>query len=200
MRAFIAVDLTEEIRANIKGLQQQFMNLVIDESRLKLKFVSAWQVHQTVKFMGEVPENKIEAVKRELSEINQKAFTIALKGVGFFPEAPPEKVRIIRVVWVGMDKGVAELKALQADVDSRMSNLGFPREKKFSTHVTICRVKMSPRGAGSRAETVQILEKIAELREVEIGEMRVEALKLKQSTLTPKGPIYDDVYVKRFLP
>jgi 2'-5' RNA ligase len=34
------------------------------------------------------------------------------------------------------------------------------------------------------------------LRAADLGTMRVEALKLKKSTLTPRGPIYEDQYVK----
>ena len=196
MRAFIAVDLSEELRAKIKEVQKQFTNLEIDQSRLKLKFVNAWQAHQTVKFLGDVPENKVEDVKRELVGISQKPFDIGMRGVGFFPEASPEKARNIRVVWIGIEKGVEELKALQEEVESRLKALGFPSERRFSAHVTICRVKMTSR-AGTRDEIGRILKKIAELGDVEVGEMPVEELKLKKSTLTPKGPIYEDVYVKR---
>ncbi|MBL7117334.1 MAG: RNA 2',3'-cyclic phosphodiesterase [Candidatus Syntrophoarchaeum sp.] len=196
MRAFIAVDLSEELRAKIKEVQKQFTNLEIDQSRLKLKFVNAWQAHQTVKFLGDVPENKVEDVKRELVGISQKPFDIGMRGVGFFPEASPEKARNIRVVWIGIEKGVEELKALQEEVESRLRALGFPSEKRFSAHVTICRVKMTSR-AGTRDEIGRILKKIAELGDVEVGEMPVEELKLKKSTLTPKGPIYEDVYVKK---
>lgn len=198
MRAFIAVDLSEEIRAKIKEVQKQFANLEIDQSRLKLKFVNAWQAHQTVKFLGDVPENKVEDVKRELAEISQKPFDIGMRGVGFFPEASPEKARNIRVVWIGIEKGVEELKALQEEVESRLKALGFPSEKRFGAHVTICRVKMMSRaGTRTRDEIGRILKKIAELGDVEVGEMLVEELKLKKSTLTPKGPVYEDVYVKR---
>ena len=196
MRTFIAVDLSEEIRAKIKELQKQFMNLGIEQNTLKLKFVNPWQVHQTVKFLGEVPADKVEDIKRELSGINQKPFEIAFKDVGFFPQASPEKARNIRVVWVGIVKGVEELKALQEDVESRMSTLGFPREQRFSAHVTLCRVKMFSR-VGSRDEIVRVLDRIEELKDAEVGTMHVEELKLKKSTLTPKGAIYDDVYVKR---
>jgi len=42
-----------------------------------------------------------------------------------------------------------------------------------------------------------LLNKITELKDVEVGTMLVEELKLKRSTLTPKGPIYEDVWVKR---
>jgi len=196
MRTFIAVDLSDKIRTKIKELQKQFTNLDIDPRRLKLKFVNPWQAHQTVKFLGEVPEANIAEIKRALSGINLKAFEIALQDVGFFPESSPEKVRTIRVVWVGMAKGMEELMALQDDVDSRLIDLGFPREKKFSAHVTICRVKLFSR-AVSHAELTPILDKIANLRDVELGTMPVAELKLKKSTLTPKGPIYENVYVKQ---
>jgi 2'-5' RNA ligase len=42
-----------------------------------------------------------------------------------------------------------------------------------------------------------VLTKIGELHDAEVGKMRVDELKLKKSTLTPKGPIYEDLYVKR---
>ncbi|MCW3135033.1 MAG: RNA 2',3'-cyclic phosphodiesterase [Methanophagales archaeon] len=195
MRAFIAVDLSEEIRAKIKEIQRLFLDLDIQE-KLKLKFVKPEQAHQTVKFLGDIPKDRIEEVKRALEEISQQPFDIVLRGVGFFPAASPEKVRNIRVIWVGMEKGVEELKALQRGVESKMHALGFPLEKRFSSHVTLCRVKMWSR-ARTQDEIGRLLKKIAELREVEVGEMHVNEIKLKHSTLTPKGPIYEDVYVKR---
>ncbi len=192
MRAFIAVDLSEELRAKIKGIQKQFVDLEIHEN-LKLKFVNPWQVHQTVKFLGDVSEDGVEEIKIALAETTQKPFDIKLRGVGFFPEASLEKARNIRVVWVGMEKGEEELKALQKEVESGLSALGFPPEKRFGAHITLCRVKKRL----SQAEIRMLLNRIVELKDVEVGTMLVEELKLKRSTLTPKGPIYEDVYVKR---
>jgi len=198
MRAFIAVDLSEEIRTKIKEIQKQFVGLELEQSKIKLKFVNAWQAHQTVKFLGDVHEDRVEGVKGALAEISQKPFDIGMRGVGFFPEASLEKARYIKVVWIGMEKGVKELKALQEEVESRLNALGFPLEKRFSAHVTICRVKMMTRaGSRTRDEIGLMLKKIAELSDVEVGKMLVEEIKLKKSTLTPKGPIYEDVYVKR---
>ena len=195
MRAFIAVDLSEEIRAKIKEVQQQFAVPEIGaRSGIKLKFVNPTQAHQTVKFLGDVPDKRGEELKRALAAIRQEPFTIALRGVGFFPNASPEKARTIRVVWIGLEKGVKELKTLQEEVESKMHALGFPYEKRFSAHVTICRVKTQVR---SRVEIEPMLTKIAAMRNVDVGEMLVDALKLKKSTLTPEGPIYEDVYVKR---
>ena len=193
MRSFIALDLSKEIRERIKEIEKQFVGM--EQSGAKLKFVNPWQMHQTVKFLGDVPENNVHLIKNALSEISQKPFKIELRGVGFFPEAKLEKARNIRVIWIGIWQGIDELKALQADVESKMHVLGFPFEKRFSAHTTLCRVKKPL----SREELGPILNKIAELRDVEVGKMHVEELKLKKSTLTPKGPIYEDIYVKKLV-
>lgn len=193
MRSFIALDLSKEIRERIKEIEKQFVGM--EQSGAKLKFVNPWQMHQTVKFLGDVPENNVHLIKNALSEISQKPFKVELRGVGFFPEAKLEKARNIRVIWIGIWQGIDELKALQADVESKMHVLGFPFEKRFSAHTTLCRVKKPL----SREELGPILNKIAELRDVEVGKMHVEELKLKKSTLTPKGPIYEDIYVKKLV-
>ncbi len=193
MRSFIAVDISKGIRERIKEIQKQFVGL--EQTGVKLKFVNPWQMHQTVKFLGEVPEDNVSLIKNALSEITQNPFDIELRGVGFFPEAKLEKARNIRVIWIGIWRGFDELKALQEDVESKMHILGFPFEKRFSAHATLCRVKKPL----SREEIGPILNKIAELRDVEAGKMHVAELKLKKSTLTPKGPIYEDVYVKKLV-
>lgn len=193
MRAFIAVDLSEEVRAKIEEIQKEFARLGLQGT---LKFVNPKQAHQTVKFLGEVPDGDVERVKSALVGITQKPFDIELQGVGFFPAAPLDKARNIRVIWTGMKEGEEQLKALQKEVELEMHALGFPLEKRFNAHVTLCRVKKPLR---SKDDLGRVLKKIAEFRDVEVGRMRVDELKLKKSTLTPRGPIYEDIYVKRLV-
>ncbi|MGC9443684.1 MAG: RNA 2',3'-cyclic phosphodiesterase [Candidatus Methanospirareceae archaeon] len=190
MRTFIAVDLSDEIRAQIATLQQELASLGLQGT---LKFVDPKQAHQTIKFLGEVPDESIERIKAALAAIQHEPFEIRLRGVGFFPHAAPEKARTIRVIWVGVTDGGAQMKALQEGVESALHGLGFPPEQRFNVHVTLCRVKKPFR---SKDELSRVLMKIGELRAADLGTMRVEALKLKKSTLTPRGPIYEDLYVK----
>jgi 2'-5' RNA ligase len=192
MRAFIAVDLSEEIRAKIEELQKELGTLGLHNA---LKFVDPIQVHQTVKFLGEVPEDGVERVKSALAELSHEPFAIQLRGVGFFPEASRERVRTIRVIWVGIEKGAEKLRVLQEEVELKLHAVGFPLERRFSAHVTLCRVKRPLKSE----EIERIVKKIAELKDAAVGDMLVEELKLKKSTLTPKGPIYEDVYVKRLV-
>ena len=193
MRAFIAVDLSEEIRNRIADLEDDFAQLGLQGT---VKFVDPNQAHQTVKFLGNVPDDGVEHIKAALAGINQGPFDIELRGVGFFPKASLEKVRNIRVIWVGMSSGKERLKALQEEVESAMYALGYPLERRFSAHITLCRVKRPFR---SKDELRRVLNKIRDLQDVDLGKMRVEELKLKKSTLTPQGPIYEDVYVKRLV-
>jgi len=193
MRAFIAVDLSEGIRNRIAGLEADFAQLGLEGV---VKFVDPSQAHQTVKFLGDVPDDGLEQIKATLAGISQKPFEIELRGVGFFPKASLEKARNIRVIWVGMRSGKEQLKALQEEVELAMYALGYPLERRFSAHITLCRVKRPFR---SKGELRRVLTKIEELHDAEVGKMRVEELKLKKSTLTPQGPIYEDVYVKRLV-
>jgi len=192
MRAFIAVDLSEGIRARIAELEEELGTLGLHGA---LKFVAAHQAHQTIKFLGEVPDAGVERVKSVLAELSHEPFDIELRGVGFFPEASHDKVRTIRVIWVGIEKGAEKLRVLQEEVELKLYAVGFPLERRFSAHVTLCRVKRSLKSD----EIGRIVKKVSELRDVVVGNMLVEELKLKKSTLTPRGPLYEDVYVKRLV-
>jgi 2'-5' RNA ligase len=73
-------------------------------------------------------------------------------------------------------------------LDKEFVKLGFDKDRKFSSHLTIGRMK-SAKGKN------EVKSKIEEFSEVEIGEMAVDKIILKKSTLTPQGPIYDDIKV-----
>ncbi|MDO5815827.1 MAG: 2'-5' RNA ligase family protein, partial [Methanobrevibacter sp.] len=72
--------------------------------------------------------------------------------------------------------------------DKEFVRLGFDKDKKFSTHLTIGRMK----SAKNKEKVKSIIE---EFGEVEFGEMEVSKISLKKSTLTPQGPIYEDLTI-----
>jgi 2'-5' RNA ligase len=77
---------------------------------------------------------------------------------------------------------------VQREVSSRLSKLGLRPDKEFKPHVTIYRVK----SVRNKSSVLSLLER---LKEQEFGEVCVDKLKLKKSTLTPQGPIYEDLLV-----
>lgn len=177
MRSFVAIDLPEEIKEKIKEVQKDF-------SFEGLKLVDPSILHITLKFLGDVEEWKIERVKNALDKIEFEPFPAGFKGIGTFPSREP------RVIWVGVEKGGQELTKLSHDVEDALKNF-FAVEKKFRPHVTIARVKSLP-----GKEKSLLKKKILELADLSFGEMMVDEIKLKKSTLTPKGPIYQDLWVK----
>jgi 2'-5' RNA ligase len=86
-----------------------------------------------------------------------------------------------------LDEG-SPIKDLQKDLDKEFRKLGFKKEKNFISHLTIGRVK-SPKNKQEIRKTIEKLENI------EIGQMTVSKICLKKSTLTPQGPIYEDIKV-----
>ena len=93
----------------------------------------------------------------------------------------------IKVIWVGIDED-SIIKDLHDKLDKEFVRLGFDKDKRFSTHLTIGRMK-SAKGKDKVKSTIE------EFSDVEIGEMEVDHITLKKSTLTPAGPIYEDLKI-----
>ncbi len=182
MRVFVAVD--------IKNPQTVSSVAMIRDSLLStgapLKPVETENLHITLVFIGEIGEDEAYRLKEELSKIRFKPFTINLHGLGAFPNASRP-----RVVWIGVDKGSENLESLQKKTLEALRRAGVRYKadhKGFVPHLTIARVK------GQR--NVKSLSKLIEsYSSYDFGLERIEELKLKQSILTPRGPIYKDVAI-----
>ncbi|WP_457554662.1 RNA 2',3'-cyclic phosphodiesterase [Candidatus Pyrohabitans sp.] len=175
MRTFIAVDAyTEELG-----------RLLPELSRITgLRCVAPGGLHVTLKFLGEIPEQRVEevfsAMKRAFT--NCTGFKFRISGVGAFPNP-----RAARVVWAGIGEGGAELKTLQSRLEDELLGLGFRRERRtYVPHITLARVK-SP---AARRGVLRFIEAHAGDA---LGEVLVEDVKLMKSTLTPGGAVYTEL-------
>ncbi len=169
LRTFIAVELPERFLPEIEKIES-----MLDTPGIKL--VEPKQVHITLKFLGDISENKVEPIASALSQVNCKPFEARIKGVGVFP-----KLAYIKVIWLGAE---GNFEALHSEVERVLAPFKFEKDDKFSPHATLARVKMlKDKGA--------LLEKIQKLENIDIGAMNVESIILKKSTLTPQGPIYE---------
>jgi 2'-5' RNA ligase len=116
IRSFIALELSDEVRANLTQLLT-----ALRQMPAPVKWVEAENLHLTLKFLGEVPEGQIAAITETLSAIAQATptFAFAVKGVGGFPD-----LRRPRVLWVGVE-APKELLTLQRQIEQGMERLGF---------------------------------------------------------------------------
>jgi 2'-5' RNA ligase len=175
VRAFIAVDINESVREKLVAVQGL---LLTAEARLKL--VEPPNIHLTLKFLGEVPEEKIGPISKTIEEAASgfQKFNAHIKGIGVFPS-----LHHIRVIWAGVSEGREQMVELQRKIDVALQPLGFRLERDFHPHATIARVKFV-------RERTRLVDFIKGKTNEDFGATEVECVKLKRSTLTPKGPIY----------
>ena len=175
MRLFIAIGMPEEIKDYIIGLQEK-----IRDNKSKIRFVNKAQIHLTLKFLGEVQPHVAEEIKDTLKNIKFAPFSVHLDKIGVFPSE-----NYIRVIWVGLNPEEPVLQ-LQKSIDESLKNL-FKKEKDFKAHITLARVKY----IDNKNDFTNKLKNI----NIENKKIDVNSFKLVKSTLTPQGPIYEDLEV-----
>lgn len=182
MRAFIAIELPQEIKDFLSSIQEQLKSTAAD-----IKWVAPQNIHLTLKFLGEVDDKKLEKIMDILKYISKdkNAFYIRLSSVGAFP-----KTNFPRVIWIGLDKGDEETKQIAKALEEEIAKIGIPKEARpFSSHITIGRV----RSGLNRDKLVKQLMDLADSPGKKTLEFKVTTLSLFKSTLTPKGPIYENL-------
>lgn len=177
MRLFVSIDLdaSEELRA----AQDPFETL--DSVRL----VDPEQVHITLKFLGEVDEDRLDTIETALtkavSTLDMPPFDAHVGGYGAFPSHD-----YISVIWVGIKNGGEKIRALHESIEERMIELGFDSDDHdFTPHATIARMDH----AGGKAHVQNVLSE----RDPDLGSLHVSEIHLTESTLTSDGPEYETV-------
>ncbi|KAA0003736.1 MAG: RNA 2',3'-cyclic phosphodiesterase [Thermoplasmata archaeon] len=172
MRSFISIDV---------GAMDSLVSLEkeLGEAGVSLKLVEPENIHLTLKFLGEIDEELVPKIEEAMREaVNGiEPFTAELVGTGAFPS-----LDYMKVVWVGMrDSG--ETKKIAGALEESLQKYGFRREKRFTPHVTLARVK----GARGKEKLREILSKNMQKN---FGKVRVESIRLKKSELRKEGPLY----------
>ena len=171
MRAFISLELPENIKKEIVKIQKYIEKLGI----LKGKYTEEENLHLTLKFLGEIDEKEAERAANLLKNVKFKKFKSKLGLLGVFSEQE------IRIVWIELKgEGILELQKQIDDVLSPM----FPREERFMTHITVIRPKY--------VENRRVfLDKLKEIK-FEKSEFEADSFCFKKSELNKKGAVYSD--------
>ena len=164
MRTFISINIPEEIRKEIKKIQDFLPEFFGKKTKVE-------NLHLTLKFLGEIKEQVVGEVKEKLREIKIEKFKTEIDSVGVFSE------EFIRIVWLHMK----DCDSLQKQIDNALKNL-FKPEKRFMSHLTIARIKKLK----DKKRFLQELEKI----KIEKIKFIVDKFYLMKSELTSEGPRY----------
>ncbi|RLF07828.1 MAG: RNA 2',3'-cyclic phosphodiesterase [Thermoprotei archaeon] len=184
IRSFISIDIDKpEIVEKIKRVQG-----LLKDKNTRIKLVEPENLHLTLRFLGEISANEVEEIISALSKIQDKSFSIYLKNLGAFPSIPRA-----RVVWIGVSEGADQLKELSHKVNTIIDSLriGYKDSKEFTPHLTIGRIKSKP--------SQRLIKTLLENSDVDIGKVEVKDFRLKQSILTPRGPIYKTLHSFKLL-
>jgi 2'-5' RNA ligase len=171
VRLFAALEVPADIRTNLEKLVNSLREI---DSRPK--WVRMVNLHVTLKFIGEVPEAKLDAIRAALAEVKSaSAVELTFRGLGFFPnEQRP------RVFWAGIDAS-PNLKEIGKEIEAVLEKAGIPREsREFSPHLTLARFE-----PGRVSEELRAA--IENRAKEQFGQFRINRFQLMESKLKPAG-------------
>jgi 2'-5' RNA ligase len=179
VRAFVAIPVPPPLIDTLQKIQATL------QTRLRSNTVR-WsrpeQLHLTLRFLGNIRAAGVGGLIGVIRRVCESAtpFRLSLAGRGCFPTA-----RNPRVIWIGVEGDLEELRQLQRRTEAATADFGDPpEEKEFHPHLTIGRVKADPPQARQVGEAI---EKIAVGK---LGEWSVQEIDLMQSELRPGGARY----------
>ncbi len=171
-RCFIAIEMPREAINEMAEIQK----LIKKRNFFYGKFTEPENLHLTLKFLGEISDEKIAEVREKLEKINFASFDASLGGLGFFSK------KSLRILWIKLlGKQIWELQKL---IDDSLGKI-FQREERFMGHITLARIKKVINKSG-------FLEYAKNLRHRKI-KFKVSEFVLKKSELMPEGPTYSDI-------
>lgn len=132
-RCFVALPLPEAYQQGLEKLTLTLRRGLASD----ITWTRPGSWHLTLKFLGEVPEADLDAVRQVLSSVPFEPFTFQAGRGGFFPNSYKP-----RITWVGLKQGAESTTALAGQVEAALIPLGFaPEERPFHPHLTIGRIK-----------------------------------------------------------
>ena len=173
MRLFVALNLPKKERDRIYRASK-----ILRECELPVRWVEPEHFHVTLKFLGEVADDRRESVQEALDQValTTARLDLAVEGFGAFPT-----IRRPQVIWVGVEPSPA-LRCLKQDVEWALMSCGFERETRaFHPHLTLGRAD-SHDGAGAFRG---LDDKAANLSYQ--GQVKVRKLDLMRSQLSKGG-------------
>lgn len=176
LRLFIAVTVPPVARTEMTRVQQELRPLAAPAD---VRWVKPEQFHLTLKFLGDVPANSVDAAKNALAGAcaGIAPFLLRAKGIGFFPDE-----RAPRVIWVGIENEDHLTELQKRIAESFRPFIEKPGEDQFHAHVTLGRFQKFRR---HKAEKLQLRAQLYSNHR--FGKWQVQQIDLMQSELSPAG-------------
>ena len=195
IRAFLAVELSQELRAELATVQQELKRRI--EPELKRNTRISWaqpaSIHLTLKFLGDMDEQVIDPLLAAVEQAigSQIPVNVPLERLGAFPR--PQSPRVL---WVGPSENwergaeAKRIAEIHGAIEQACEGLGFLRETKpFSPHLTLARIKVGERQVGVALAKGGVMD-----RPISLCSLAVESVVLMKSELRPTGSVYSKLW------
>ncbi|MCX6926779.1 MAG: RNA 2',3'-cyclic phosphodiesterase [Verrucomicrobia bacterium] len=177
LRLFVALTIPEAVKSKIEATQAELRRALPERS---VRWARREQFHLTLRFLGDVEAARVEALGEAIRTACRGFGSLHLRAerVGFFPD-----LRYPRVLWVGVQDQEEQLPRLQQAVE--VATEGFTteeKEKRFTGHVTLARIK-----GIKRQEAEALGGAAASMADRLFGQWTAYQLELMRSELLPQG-------------
>jgi 2'-5' RNA ligase len=198
IRAFLAVELSQELRAELATVQQELKHRIEPEMKrdIHISWAQPASIHLTLKFLGDMDEQVIDPLLAAVEQAigRQTAVNVPLERLGAFPR--PQSPRVL---WVGpsenWERGAEAKRVVEIHgaIEQACESLSFLRETRpFSSHLTLARIKVGERHVGVALAKSGVLD-----RPLSLGSLAVESVVLMKSELKPTGSVYTKLWEVR---
>jgi 2'-5' RNA ligase len=195
IRAFLAVELSQELRAELATVQQELKRRIEPEMKrdMRITWAQPASIHLTLKFLGDMDEQVIDPLLAAVEQAigRQIAVNVPLERLGAFPR--PQSPRVL---WVGPSENwergaeAKRIAEIHGAIEQACEGLGFLRETRpFSPHLTLARIKVGERQVGVILAKGGVLD-----RPISLGSLALESVVLMKSELKPTGSVYTKLW------
>lgn len=173
MRLFVAIELPDQLKARLAAMRHDIPGA---------RWVTAEQLHLTLAFLGELPQERLEPLCGALAGVQQHPFELSFERYGCFSHRGRP-----RVLWIGFEPQPA-LAQLADQIKKAMASCGITLEDRpFSPHVTLARLKEPAQH--------EVAVWLASSANNKLPHLEVREFVLFESTLAPQGAVHRMVRV-----
>lgn len=168
-RLFIGLELPAEVREELAALCESAGSIPT------ARWIPERNLHLTLKFLGHVEDELVEAICESVKEAvrDYGTFDMELGRAGAFPSQ-----KRARIVWYGLDEGADRVAELASIIEKVVAPYGYPPEARaYHAHITLARVE-NPGDA--RAAIVPVAEALRGTR-IDVGSVALFESILKRS-------------------
>jgi RNA 2',3'-cyclic 3'-phosphodiesterase len=169
LRLFVGIEFPPELKLRLALLCAGLQGA---------RWVDAGNFHLTLRFIGEIAEDRAADVDEALALVKARRFALQLAGTGVFGGNRPH------ALWVGVERDPALVK-LRDKIEQALIRIGLvPEPRKFAPHVTLARLRDPP--------LPQLGDYLAMHAQFRAEPLTVEQFSLIASYPTKAGSIYED--------